>query len=399
MNYFSNENVNLAVLKKRAFNYRWAEVPEGVIPLTAADPDFPAAPEIREAIVDYVQDGYLSYTPKLGLPDFRESIARSLCARKNEGVDAQLVLPIDSAARGMYVIAQTVLQPGDEVIIFDPVDYLFKEATLAAGAKPVCFPATLKADGSGIDLSRLEDYITPKTKMLGFCNPHNPLGMVYSREDLEHVLALCARHDLWIMNDEIWSDIVFPEKPFLSLLALGAEKNRKTLSVFGFSKSFGVAGLRIGCIYVTEPEIFEKLVANSAVMTTAGGISSISQVAGMACLDKSYYWVEEFIRHLTGNRDYAVERLNKLRGITVQRPQATYLLYLDVTGTGMGSQQFVDWMIEHAKLALVPGTEKFFGPGAEGHVRMCFATSREILTEGLNRLEQGLQQWYASRGE
>ena len=397
MNLFSNESINLDILKKRAFNYRWAEVPEGVIPLTAADPDFPVAPEIRQAILDYVKDGYLSYTPKLGLPEFRSSIANCLSHRKQEGVAPELVLPIDSAARGMYVIAQTVLLPGDEVIIFDPVDYLFKESALAAGAVPVYFPAKLKADGSGIDLSRLEDYITPKTKMLGFCNPHNPLGMVYSREDLEHVLEVCNRHNLWIMNDEIWSDIVFPEKPFLSLLALGAEKNRRTLSVFGFSKSFGVAGLRIGCIYTAEPEIFEKLVANSAVMTTAGGISSISQVAGIACLEQAYYWVEGFIRHLTANRDYAVERLNSMRGISVHKPQATYLLYLDISGTGMGSQEFVDWMITEAKLALVPGTEKFFGPGAEGHVRLCFATSRELLTEGLNRLEAGLNRYYATR--
>ncbi len=397
MNFFSNENINLDILKKRAFNYRWAEVPEGVIPLTAADPDFPVAPEIRQDIIDYVKDGYLSYTPKLGLPEFRESIAKCLNERKQENVDAQLVLPIDSAARGMYVIAETVLQPGDEVIIFDPVDYLFKESTLAAGGVPVYFPAKLKADNSGLDLSELESYVTPRTKMIGFCNPHNPLGMVYSREDLEHVLDIANRHNLWIMNDEIWSDIVFPEKPFLSLLALGAEKNQRTLSVFGFSKSFGVAGLRIGCIYAPNKEIFDRLVAKSAVMTTAGGISSLSQIAGMACLDKSYYWVEKFLEHLKGNRDYALERINKMPGLSCHMPFATYLLYINIEGTGMEGQEFVDYMLEHGKLALVPGTEKFFGPGSRGHARLCFATSREMLTEGLNRMEAALNDYYASR--
>ena len=136
MALFDNENVNVDVLKKRAFNYRWAEVPDGTIPLTAADPDYPVAPEIREAMMAYINDGYFSYTPKMGYPEFRESIARALYARKQEKIDPDLILPIDSAARGMYVIAETFLRPGDEMIVFDPVDYLFKESALAAGAVP-----------------------------------------------------------------------------------------------------------------------------------------------------------------------------------------------------------------------------------------------------------------------
>ena len=165
---FDNKQIKLDVLKKRAYNYRWAEVDEGVIPLTAADPDYPVAPEIQEAMIDYIKDGYFSYTPKLGYPEFSESISRGLKARKGEEIRPELILPIDSAARGMYVIAESVLKPGDEMIVFDPVDYLFRESCLAAGGKPVFFPAKLK-DGY-IDLSDLESYITPKTRMIGLCN-------------------------------------------------------------------------------------------------------------------------------------------------------------------------------------------------------------------------------------
>ena len=191
MALFDNSNIKLDVLKKRAFNYRWAEVPDGVIPLTAADPDYPVAPEIQEAMMDYVKDGYFSYTPKLGYPEFRDSISKALMERKGEEIDPNLILPIDSAARGMYVIAQTVLRQGDEMIVFDPVDYLFRESCLAAGGKVVLFPAKLK-DGY-IDLSELENYITPKTRMIGLCNPHNPYGVVYRPEDLEHILRLASK--------------------------------------------------------------------------------------------------------------------------------------------------------------------------------------------------------------
>ena len=135
MGLFDDSNVRLNVLKQRAYNYRWAEVDDGVIPLTAADPDFPVAEPVRQAMIDYINGGYFSYTPKLGLPEFKQAISDGLKARKGEVIDPELILPIDSAARGMYVIARTVLAPGDEMIVFDPVDYLFRESCLAAGGE------------------------------------------------------------------------------------------------------------------------------------------------------------------------------------------------------------------------------------------------------------------------
>ncbi len=389
MALFDNENVRLDVLKERAFNYRWAEVPDGTIPLTAADPDYPAAPEIARAMEDYIRGGYFSYTPKLGFPAFRESIARALKARRGEEIDPDCILPLDSAARAMYVAAETALEPGDEMIVFDPVDYLFRESCLAAGGRVVLFPSVVR-DGH-IDLSDLEQYITPRTRMLGLCNPHNPLGVLYTPEDLEHIMALCEKYDLTIMNDEIWSDIVYPERPFLSIHALGAERCRRVLSIYGFSKSFGIAGLRVGCLYTTDPARFRRAVEKSAVMTTAGGIASICQVAGQACVDHCYYWVDAFLEHLKANRDYGFARLSAMPMLKPNLPQATYMFYVDIGETGMTGEAFADFMRERVRLAIVSGGEKFFGPGSEGHVRICFATSRAILEEGLNRLEKGMR--------
>lgn len=389
MGFFSDDGIDLSVLKKRAYNYRWAEVPEGVIPLTAADPDFPAAPAIRQAMIDYVNDGYFSYTPKLGYESFREGIAESLRARKGEEIDPALVLPIDSAARGMYTIAQAYLKPGDEMIVFDPCDFLFRESCLSAGATPVMYPARL-VDGR-IDLSDLEEYITPRTRMIGLCNPHNPYGVTYSAEDLEGIMALCEKYDLIIMNDEIWSDIVFPDATFTSVYALGNERCRRVMSVFGFSKSFGLAGLRIGCVYTTDAEAFDRLVEASAVMTTAGGIASISQVAGEAAVREGYPWVDAFIEHLAANRDYAVDRINAMPLLRAYRPKATYLLYVDISETGMSGNDFTEYLKAEEQVALIPGGAQFFGEQSEGHIRICFATSRGILSEGLDRLERGVQ--------
>ena len=387
---FTNDTIDFKVLRQRAYNMRWAEVAEGVIPLTAADSDFPAAPEISQALIEYIQGGYYCYTPKRGFPEFSESVAKALKARKNEDVDPALVLPIDSAARGMEAIARAVLQPGDEAIVFDPVDFLFKTSMEAAGAKIVLYPMRLREDGS-IDFSDKESYITPTTKMLGLCNPHNPLGKVYPLADLDHILSLSEKYGFYIMNDEIWSDIVYSDAQFHSILNLGNERNKRTLSVFGFSKSFGIAGLRAGCVYCQDPELFERVAAASLVDTTIGGISALSQVAGMACVNQAYYWVDGFVRQMQANRDYAVERINRMPGIRCYKPQATFVLFPDVTGTGMDPVDLVAYLEKEHKLSIVPGGARFFGPGSAGHVRICLATSHEVLAEGLNRLEAGLQ--------
>ncbi|MCI9442741.1 MAG: pyridoxal phosphate-dependent aminotransferase [Ruminococcus sp.] len=390
MGSFTNEDVNLKILRQRAYNLRWAEVDEGVIPLTAADPDFPAPKAVADALTEYIQGGYFSYTPKRGFPEFAESLSRALKARKNEEIDPDLILPVDSAARGMHIIAQTVLKPGDEALVFDPVDFLFKTSMEAAGAKVNLFPMTFREDGT-IDFSSIEKYITPKTKMLGLCNPHNPLGKVYPKEDLEYLLDLSKKYGFYIMNDEIWSDIVYSDAEFTSICSFGKEKNKKTLSVFGFSKSFGIAGLRAGCIYCQDEEIFDKLVEASLVDTTIGGISSLSQVAGIACLTECYGWLDEFVAHLQSNRDYALERLNQMPGVKCTKPQATFVMFPDVSEISIGAEELVEYLKKEERLAIVPGGRQFFGPGSEGHVRICLATSREILKEGLDRMERGLK--------
>ena len=389
---FGADKVVLEQLKKKAFNLRWAEVEDGTIPLTAADPDYPVADVIRQAIIDYARDGYFSYTPNLGLAEFRQALSSALLSRKGEEIDPSMILPIDSAARGMAVIAQAFLRPGDEMIVFDPCDFLFREACLSAGGTPVSFRVTMDPVRRRMDLSGLESAVTDKTRMIGLCNPHNPYGLLYSREDLEMIMEIAERHDLLILNDEIWSDIIYPEEPFRSIYCLGSERCRRVISVFGFSKSFGLAGLRIGAVYATDRDNFEKVVGASAVLTTQGGATSISQVAAAAALNGAYPWLDEFMVHLTGNRDFAVDYISReIPRLKAYRPKATYLLYVDISDLGMISADFTSYLREKHKLAIVPGGHRYFGDESEGHARICIATSREILQEGLRRLKEGVE--------
>ena len=330
MNNF--ENVNLKALKKKAYNLRWAEVEDGVIPLTAADPDYPCSDEIKKAMMEYIEDGYFSYTPKMGLESFRESFARYVFETKGEKIDPKLVLPVDSAARAMFIIARAFLKPGDEMIVFDPCDFLFREACLSAGATPVSFSCPIDIKTRKMDLTHLEEYITPKTRMLGLCNPHNPYGLTYTVEELDYIMKICEKYDLYIMNDEIWSDIIYKDAKFNSIYSLGNDRCDRVLSLFGYSKSFGLAGLRIGNLYCTNEDNFNRLVEASDVLSTAGGATSISQVAASAAMDKTKEWKAELIEHLMGNRDYAVDYINnEIPGLKAYKPMGTYLLYVDIS--------------------------------------------------------------------
>jgi len=385
---FHDADINMKALRQRAFNLRWATLPEDVIPLTAADPDFQCAPEIVEAINAYAAERTFAYGPAEGLLPLREAVTTTVAERKNIITTPDRVLPVDSAAQGMFVIARYCLQPGDEAIVFDPVDFLFKASVEAAGAKAVLFPIDVVS--GHLDMERLQSLITPRTKMLCLCNPHNPIGKVYTREELQQLGEFAIAHDLWIMNDEIWSDIIFPPHQFTSIASLSPEIAERTLTVYGFSKSFGLAGLRVGYIISPSDMVHEGIMETSMVRSTAYGVSTLSQVAAQAAFEQCWYWVEGFLKHLTANKNYAVDRLNKMPGITCHNPGGCYLVFPNIRGTGKSSVALTELLLQQGRVAVVPGAEKWFGPGAEGHVRICIATSHHFLKEGLDRLEHTL---------
>jgi aspartate/methionine/tyrosine aminotransferase/2-polyprenyl-6-methoxyphenol hydroxylase-like FAD-dependent oxidoreductase len=383
---FSDNIVRLDLLRERAFNMRWAQQPADVIPLTAADPDFPVCPAIQEQLVRYVRDGVLSYGPPEGLPQFRESIARWMRETRDMDCTAEEVFATDSAASGMAVLARASLTVGDEVLIPDPVDFLLHHTVQRAGAIPV--RVRVERRTSAEDFIRgMESHLTSRTRMLWLCNPHNPLGVVYSREWQQRVAEWAISRGLRIVSDEIWSDIVYTPHRHVSLASISSEIARNTVTVYGFSKNFALAGLRVGCLICPDPEWRKEIVAASDAESTVYGVSVLSQVAVVAALNDGREWLAQFVQHLQAQRDYVVSRLVKWPGVTVQPPQGTYVIFPDVRSLSYDSEALCQQLREQARVALVPGAPKWFGPGASGHLRICFATSRRILQEAFDRLE------------
>ena len=380
---FKNTDINFEALKKKAYNGRWATLEEGIIPLTAADPDFRMSKEIEQGIIEYIKDGYLSYGPFSGLPEFKNSVAKNFNEKKHGNFSPENVLAVNSAAMGMFLIAKYILNPGDEAIIFDPVDFLFKKTVDAVGGSlKLC---SVDATTGDIDFDMLVSLINPKTKMISICNPHNPVGRVYSKEILIKISEIATAHDLWVMSDEIWSDIVYDGIEFNTYSSVSDAAKKKSFTVFGFSKSYGIAGLRIGAVLCNDQDVLDDFTERSQFNSTIEGVSTLSQIAASVAIEKAQPWFQEFLTHLQKNRDLAYTMLKNSEILIPNHPQSTFVIFPKINN-GFSSDEFAQHVLKEGKVSIVPGSERWFGKGAEGHVRICFSTSSEILTEGIDRI-------------
>ena len=367
---------------------RWAEQPDDVIPLTAADPDFQCSDAIVSAIQAYTDAKCFPYTPAEGLPELKSAMHHFLLDNRNYDVPQERILPINSAAFGIFLTCQTVLRPGDEAIIFNPVDFLFQHSIDQVGASSVRF--AIPPGTSDIDFLKLEKLITPRTKLICLCNPLNPTGKVFTLEELKTLGEMAVRNNLVILSDEIWSDIVFRPATFTSIGSISEEISNRVVFVTGFSKSYGLAGLRMGIIASANKELFSAIFKASLHEATIHGTNSIGQIAATAALKHSQEWLSLFVDHLHFMRDLVTERINEMPGLSTLAPDGCYVSLIDVRGTGMSSKEFHAKILKEARVALVPGLSQWFGPGAEGYVRLSFATSAAVLKEALNRIESKL---------
>jgi len=388
MPYFSDDSVNLEILRKRAKN-RWAALPRDVIPLTAADPDFPVAPEIKAAIAERAQEGVFSYGESQGDGDFRKVIAETVRDRKKIPCGPDDVRVANGVAQAMMIVAKHTCGPGDEAILFDPVDFLFGRAVDEAGGKKVY--SRVEKERGEFDIDGLNELVTGKTRMLCICNPHNPLGRVLTEAELRGMAEIAVDNDLVIMSDEIWSDIVYKGREHVSTASLGPEVAERTVSLYGFSKTFAMAGLSLGYLVATNPELLDGL--KKVAPDFFYPVNGVSQAAGKAAYAEAWYWAEAFLGHLQGIRDIAHERLSSMPGVECLKPEGTYTLFPDVTSYGMTSEEMTAYLIDEARVAVVPGHGQgfsYFGPGGEGHVRIVFSTSKKIIGEALDRVETAL---------
>lgn len=364
---------------------RWAQVEEGVIPLTAADHDVKVHSDILNAIQSEINQGHLPYSPAAGLIAFQMAIAQHFQQHKSAVLSPSCVLATNSAASGIQHFFEYILHPGDEVLVQDPVDFLLAHCAEKAKGKVVRIPSARPKNSDESVTVGWNEKVSDKTKILAICHPHNPLGFHYSRSQLEEIITFAKHHGLTILSDEVWSDVVFKD-PFVSMRAL--EEN--VWVVYGLSKGFGLAGLRIGALICPNETLRDEVAMQCGYVHTTEGTSTLSQMAAVAAVSEERV-LQNFIEKLEPVIHYAANGINEIPFFQTEMPTSTFVLWIQHPKE-WDSEKLVSIIEKEAKVKLVPGIDRWFGPAANGCIRMSCATHLEIMKEAMHRLQRWANQ-------
>lgn len=367
------------MVKARALEARG----RSVIHLEVGEPDFPTPGHIVEAGVRALRDGYTRYGPPAGLPELREAICAELLESRAVRADPDRILVAPGAKPLVFYGILAAVNPGDEVLIPDPGFPIYASMVRFCGGVPVPVPPRLlpEDDARALDLDALERAITPRTRMVIFNAPSNPTGAVVAADDLQRLAALCERHDLWVMADEIYRRISYGAMPG-SIAALPGMGER-TIVVDGFSKAYAMTGWRLG-FGLFPPSLLPhavRLMINSNTCT-----ASFVQRAGLAALTGPQDAVREMTGEFRRRRDAFVARLRRIPGVRCSLPAGAFYAFPDVRGLPVPAAALASRLLEEEGVAALDG--KGFGEGGAGHLRFSFANSLANLEEAGDRFDR-----------
>lgn len=356
---------------------------EDVIHMEIGRPDFDTPQIIKDAANRALANGNVFYTSNYGTPELRQAIADKL--KRDNGVDykAEEILVTIGVGEGTYAAVAAFTEPGDEILVPDPVWLNYIHVPHFFGAVPVSY-ALKEENDYQIDLDQIESLITPKTKMLVINTPGNPTGVVQSYETLEKLADIAKRHNLIVVSDEIYEKLVYDGAKHVSIAALPGMKER-TITLNGFSKCYSMTGWRLG--YAAAPvEFIKAMVRVHAYINTCA--PSFVQEAGITALEKAEPDVQEMVKEYQRRRDYAVSAINAIDGLSCKTPGGAFYIFVNIKALGKTSAEMADYLLEHAKIAAVPGSA--FGPEGEGYIRLSYACSYERIVEAMERLKKAV---------
>ncbi len=361
-----------------------------IIAFNLGEPDFPTPQKITEACIKALREGQTKYIAVGGILPLREAIAEKL--KKDNAVQyaPDQICVSTGAKQAVFNAVMAICNPGDEVLIPTPCWVSYVEMVKLAEGKPVFVPT--KEDFQ-LDIAKIEESITTKTRAIIINTPNNPTGAAYPKEDLEKLAQLCVKHDIYVIADEVYEKLVYGDTKHISIASLGAEIYEKTITINGFSKAYSMTGWRIG--YAAAPiEIAKAMVSLQSHITTNS--TSFAQWAAITALRECDSDAEEMKKEFSRRRDYMYARVAKIDGITCPSPGGAFYLMPNVSaffGKKYGetviknASDFCSYILEEAKVAIVPG-EAFQMPEA---VRIAYPVSIEMIEEGMDRMENALK--------
>jgi cystathionine beta-lyase len=366
---------------------KWTLYPEDVLPLWVADMDFPIADPIRRMLRFAVERSDIGYPIHPAPTDMGEITAARMRERFGWTIDPARVEVLCDVVQGLAVSLLQFAASGEGAVVQTPIYPPFRGNVRSTGRRMVENPLAYDASGFRVDLDHLRKVIDPGTRVILLCNPHNPTGRVFRRDELEGIAELALRHDLVVVSDEIHADLVYPGAQHIPFGSLSPEVAERTVTLTGASKAFNVAGLRCGLAIFGSEARHQRF--NGLPRHARGGISMLGFEAIRMAWLHAQPWLDQVLPYLQQNRDHLARFVaQELPGVRFHVPEGTYLAWLDFRALQLEPSPF-EFFLRRAKVALSDGPN--FGKPGEGFVRLNFATSRPILGEALERMAKALR--------
>ncbi len=358
---------------------------KNAIHLEQGEPDFTTPEHILKAAVEAIRGGWTHYTAMDGTLELREAIAEKLEKDNDIDFDPQTEVTVTSGSQeAMLIAALGFMNRGDEALIFDPYYPACYEDTLLAEAKPVLVPLDEKKDYS-VETEALENKITERTRMIWLCNPSNPTGHVFSKEDFEVIAEVAMRHDLIVFADEIYEKIVYDDAKHVSIGSLSGMEDR-TVTVNGFSKAYAMTGWRIG--YVAAEKKLSTTLRKLHYYATLCP-NAISQKAAFAALTGPQGCVKEMVTEYNRRREVVLHELDRIASLFYTIPKGAFYVFPDFSSFEKSDEIFAAFLLKEAGVVTAPGSG--FGETGEGHLRISYSISHEQVKEGMDRIKKCLE--------
>jgi len=378
MSRLGTETAFEVLAKARALEAQGREI----VHLEIGEPDFDTPSNIVEAAIRALRSGQTHYTPSAGIPELRQAIAEETSETRGIEVKPEQVVVTPGAKPIMFFAILALCEEGDEVIYPNPGFPIYESMINFVGATPVPIPLREELDFR-FDVNELRDKVTPRTKMIILNSPHNPTGGVLTKEDVEAIAEICLKNDILVLSDEIYRRILYEGEHYSIASVPGMQE--RTIILDGFSKTYAMTGWRLG--YGVMPEELARQVAR--LMTNSNSCTAaFTQWAGVEALKGPQDEVNRMVAEFKRRRDIIVEGLNNIPGIRCLKPQGAFYVFPNITGVGMSSRAFADYLLEEAGVAVLSGTA--FGQYGEGYLRLSYANSAENIRKALDRIGEAV---------
>jgi len=356
-----------------------------IIHLEIGQPDFETFPNISQAGINAIQDGYTRYTPPAGMTSLREVISREAGKQRSMEFRPDQVVVSPGAKPNLFFPTMALVEKGDEVIYPNPGFPTYEAMIRIAGGIPIPVPL-LENNQFSFDLKAFDKLLSDRTKLIILNSPSNPTGGIIPKDDLEHIAQAAVDNNYWVLSDEIYTRILYDQKKAYSIAALPGMAER-TIIMDGFSKTYAMTGWRLG-YGIMPPGLAEKV--ELLLTHSVGSTAQFTQFAGIEALSGPQDQVDQVVAEYSKRRDLIVAGLNQMPGVSCQNPQGAFYVFPNVKSLEGTSQEIADWILEEAGVALLPGTA--FGKFGEGYLRLSYANSLPNIQLALDQIRELLNQ-------